>query len=149
MGCLSLFTDNDNRYIDEIGGMIMGMWNEVLNVVWRLVNVVLAAMVGEILLPWMKQQLIPWLKERHLQRVVAVFVQAAEKLAESGQIDKTDKHDYVVAMLRSKSIEITPEIDAFIESAVVDLDKTLNNSWKSIVAALTAEDQEAPKPVED
>lgn len=111
----------------------MGVWNEVINVVWYLVKLVLAILFGEIVLPWVRIQLIPWLREKRLYRIVSIFVQAAEKMAASGQIDKDMKLKYVIDMLNSKNIEITPEVRAFIESAVIDLDRGLNKGLKKLM----------------
>ena len=111
----------------------MGVWNEVINVAWYLVKLVLAVLFGEIVLPWVRVQLIPWLREKRLYRIVSIFVQAAEKMAASGQIDKDMKLKYVIDMLNSKNIEITPEVRAFIESAVIDLDRGLNKGLKKLM----------------
>lgn len=111
----------------------MGVWNEVINVAWYLVKVVLAVLFGEIVLPWVRMQLIPWLREKRLYRIVSIFVQAAEKMAASGQIDKDMKLKYVIDMLNRKNIEITPEVRAFIESAVIDLDRGLNKGLKKLM----------------
>lgn len=117
----------------------MGIWNEVASLIVKLINAVLAVLLGEIALPWVKTQMIPWLRERRLERIVAVAVQAAEKLASSGQIDKKDKYDYVVGVLEHKHIAITPETRAFIESAVYELDNTIMGGAKKIADELTKE----------
>ncbi len=65
---------------------------------------------------------IPYLKEKKLYDTVSKLVKAAEKLAQSEQIDKNKKKDYVIDLLTSKGIEVTPLINAMIEAAVTELD---------------------------
>ncbi len=70
--------------------------------------------------------IIPYLKEKNLYDTVSKLVKAAEKLAQSNQIDKDKKKDYVIDLLAKKGIEITPLIDAMIEAAVTELDLAMN-----------------------
>lgn len=65
---------------------------------------------------------IPYLKEKKVYDTVSKLVKAAEKLAQSEQIDKDKKKDYVIDLLTSKGVEVTPLINAMIEAAVTELD---------------------------
>lgn len=65
---------------------------------------------------------VPWLKEKKLYGVVKKAVYAAEKWAENHEIDKKA---YVVEKLEAAGIKVTPVVDAFIESAVKELDIAL------------------------
>ena len=56
------------------------------------------------------------------------FVEAAEKQAEAGTIDKAAKKRFVVELLESNGITVTPEINAFIEAAVKELDLAEKNA---------------------
>lgn len=65
---------------------------------------------------------IPWLKKIGMYYIVKMCVMAAEKLAESCQIDKNTKKEYVKKALEQFGIEVTPLIDTMIEAAVKELD---------------------------
>lgn len=72
---------------------------------------------------YIKTVLIPWMKDKQIYAIVTRFVQAAEKLAETGELTTGgEKKEYVIQLLKSKNIEVTPEIEALIESAVEELD---------------------------
>ena len=53
---------------------------------------------------------------------------AAEKQAEAGTIDKATKKRFVVELLEANGITVTPEINAFIEAAVKELDLAEKNA---------------------
>lgn len=65
---------------------------------------------------------IPYLKEKKIYDTVSKLVKAAEKLAQNEQIDKDKKKEYVIDLLTSKGVEVTPLINAMIEAAVTELD---------------------------
>lgn len=65
---------------------------------------------------------LPWMKEKGLYSTIQKFVQAAEKLAETGVIDKADKKEWVWALLERTGVKRTDKTDAMIESAVKELD---------------------------
>ena len=65
---------------------------------------------------------VPWLKEKKVYSVVKKAVYAAEKWAETHEIDKKA---YAVEKLEAAGIKATPVIEAFIESAVKELDIAL------------------------
>lgn len=98
--------------------LYMNLANGLLDVILSVIAIVFAAVV----LPWIKETGIPWLKEKRMYSICQRLVMAAEKLAESDVIDTKMKKDYVLEILAAKGITVTPEIDAYIESAVEELD---------------------------
>lgn len=92
---------------------------------------------------YIKTALVPWLQDKQLYTTVQRFVQAAEKMGKTGAIPKDEKKAYVVSMLHGKGIIVTPEVEAFIESAVTELD----NMASEIIGVLgDAADVEEPDP---
>lgn len=84
-------------------------------------------------LPLIKNDIAPWLREKRIYEIIKKLVQAAEKMAESGAIEKVDKKATVIKLLKDRGIEVTTEIEALIESCVKDLDiatNTLMNELK-------------------
>lgn len=73
--------------------------------------------------------LVPWLKEKKLYDTVKISVNAAEKWAQTHQIDK---RTWVEEQLTSAGIKITPLISAMIESAVSELDAMFEKSKKKL-----------------
>ncbi len=96
---------------------------ELVTNVLKLVMIIAGGVFTYILVPFAKNTVIPWLKEKHLYDIVKKFVQAAEKMGESGIIDKQTKKQFVIDMLKSKGVNVTPEVEALIESAVEELDE--------------------------
>lgn len=96
--------------------------NAITTNVLEIIIAVISIVVSYYIIPCIKEDLVPWLKDKHLYDTVKKFVQAAEKLAESGYIEKCDKRLYVINLLTDKGIEITDEINSFIESCVKELD---------------------------
>lgn len=66
--------------------------------------------------------LVPWLKEKKLYGIVMKLVEAAEKINENSTIDKKE---YVLKILASKGITVTPYVEAIIEGCVKELDIAL------------------------
>lgn len=99
-------------------------------------EVAIVAAVG-IATYYIKTAIIPWLKDKQIYSTVKKFVQAAEKLGDVGTIDKAEKKAYVISLLESKGIKVTREIEALIESAVLELDKAVVD----IVGAITDDDE--------
>lgn len=66
--------------------------------------------------------LIPYLKEKRLYAVIKKAVEAAEKLSQSARFDKKE---YVLSVLRSRGVRMTPEVDAIVEGCVLELDLLL------------------------
>lgn len=72
---------------------------------------------------------LPWLKERigaeklnKLWRWVCWAVEAAEQLFGAGMGDR--KKEYVLKMLADMGVDITPDVDAMVEAAVLELTPT-------------------------
>lgn len=109
----------------------------ILQVVCALIGVLLTAVV----VPWLKTNAIPWMKEKQLYGLVQKFVQAAEKLAETGVLERKDKKQYVVKLLEQSGYNVNMETEAFIESAVKELDMTMQTGWDEIVEVFEDEDE--------
>lgn len=111
---------------------------------------ILLAVITCFLIPWARSTaapfiagtVVPWLKEKRLYGIVKHFVEAAEKLSENNTINKKE---YVVHLLESKGIEITDEVEAYIESAVINLDRTVSEMIDVITEAPVIEDKEKPE----
>lgn len=110
--------------------MIINVLSEnLLDVVISVISIVVSYYV----IPAIKNDLIPWLKEKRMYDIVKKLVHAAEKMAKSGAIEKCDKKEEVVRLLRNKGIIVTEEIDTLIESAVEELDLIASTIHKEIV----------------
>ena len=96
----------------------------VVNNLLEIVFAVLGASFTALVIPWLKDTGLPWLKEKRLYSIVKKFVEAAE----AGTIDKATKKRFVVELLEANGITVTPEIDAFIEAAVKELDLAEKNA---------------------
>lgn len=101
----------------------------VLDIIIAIISIV----VSYYLIPCIKDDLVPWLKDKRIYDMVKKFVQAAEKLAESGVIEKCDKKKYVIDLLEAQGIEISEELDSFIESAVKELDFVIDTAKDEIM----------------
>ncbi|MBQ8208550.1 MAG: hypothetical protein IJZ89_07450 [Clostridia bacterium] len=71
---------------------------------------------------------VPWLKEKKLYDTVKIAVQAAEKWAQSHDIDK---REWVEEQLTARGITVTPLISGMIESAVTELDAAFSKGKKT------------------
>jgi hypothetical protein len=82
---------------------------------------------------------VPWLKSKfsneqllNLGKWAKIAVTAAEQMKATGLITE-DKKTYVVQFLKDKGITITDqELDALIEAAVFEIDKTKNLLLKDL-----------------
>ena len=83
---------------------------------------IISLVISYYVIPAIKNDLVPFLKEKRLYNIVEKFVCATEKLAETGVIEKVDKKEKVIDLLEKKGITVTLEVEAFIESAVKQLD---------------------------
>ena len=108
--------------------------NEILTqALAYLFKAIILALTGVITF-YIKTALVPWLKDKQIYTTVQRFVQAAEKLAAAGELGPgPDKKNYVIHLLRSKNIEVTPEIEALIESAVEELDWMKGETLSTII----------------
>ena len=105
--------------IDIFMDSIMGNLLEIIATLLTLV-------VSYYVLPFIRKDLIPWLKEKRMLSLIKTFVEAAEKLSETGAIQKADKKQTVINLLENKGIGVTLEIESFIEAAVKQLDLIAN-----------------------
>ena len=88
----------------------------------KLIFTALSLVFNSIVLPWIVKTGIPWLKEMRLDGIVRKYVEAAEKMAASGQISKDMKKEFVKHLLEQRGIRITEEVNALIEAAVIECD---------------------------
>lgn len=106
------------------------MMNEILNVLQNnildIVIAIISIIVSYFIVPAIKNDLIPFLKEKRLLNIIKGFVKGAEKMAESGIIEKGNKKEKVIELLEKKGITVTPEIDILIEACVKELDIIAN-----------------------
>lgn len=100
----------------------MQYYNELIILVIRLVGCVVGIAVSTILVPWLKNTVVPYFQDKHLYTIVCKFVLAAEKMAETGVIERDTKKKFVIDMLRSRGVTVTGEVEALIEAAVEELD---------------------------
>lgn len=85
-----------------------------------LITCVFATLGGECgIMGWIKTT-----KDRNRERKW----EQEDKQAEAGTIDKATKKRFVVELLEANGITVTPEIDAFIEAAVKELDLAEKNA---------------------
>jgi len=103
--------------------------NELASILIKIAGAGIVLMVSTIIAPWFKKDLIPWLKEKRLYEIVRSFVLAAEKMAESGAIEKEKKKRFVIDCLTGKGIDVTDEILALIECAVEELDLAIESGF--------------------
>lgn len=92
--------------------------DNLLEIIFGVISLVISAYV----IPAIKNDLVPWLKDKRIYNTVKKFVQAAEKLAESGAIEKVNKKQEVIKLLEKQGIVVDEKISAFIESAVKEVD---------------------------
>ena len=96
--------------------MLESILDAIMPNVLEIIVTIISLIVARYVIPYIKTDLIPWLKEKHLYNIVKSFVQAVEKMAESGVIKKVDKKTKVVELLQSKGIVVDAVVDAFIEN---------------------------------
>ena len=107
--------------------------DSILTNILEIASTIIALVVAYYVIPCIKSDLVPWLKEKRLYDTVKSFVRAAEKLAESGMIEKCDKKDKVIELLNNKGIEVDKTVEAFIESCVKELDIITSTIYEEIV----------------
>ncbi|MBQ8619019.1 MAG: hypothetical protein IJ418_16105 [Clostridia bacterium] len=110
----------------------MGFYTEIASATLKLIFAILSVVIGSLVIPWIRSTAIPWLKEKRLYNVVQKFVLAAEKLGETGAIDRSKKKDYVVKLLIKKGYIVDAEVEAFIESAVKEMDMFIESGVTEI-----------------
>ena len=102
--------------------MLEVIYNAILPNILEIIGTIISLICAYYIIPYIKEDLIPWLKEQRIYSIVKTFVQAVEKMAESGIIEKADKKQKVIELLARKGIVVNATIDAFIESCVKELD---------------------------
>lgn len=117
------------------------MFEEIMNLVLpnilEIIITIISLVIARYVIPYIKTDLIPWMKEKRLYNVTKKFVQAVEKLAESGAIKKVDKKAKVIELLENKGITIDETINAFIESCVKELDMVTSVVYEEIMESET------------
>lgn len=107
-------------YVSLINDMLV----ELIPILVKFVEVGICILIAKVVLPW--------LREQRVYGLIRKCVQAAEKLAESHQIEKKDKYNFVVKILETRGVEITPVIQVLIESAVEELDIIKNEIFSGL-----------------
>lgn len=102
--------------------MLETIWNTILPNILEIILTIISLVISCYVVPCIKSDLIPWLKEKRIYAIVKNFVQAVEKMAETGVIDKTTKKAKVIELLKSKGITVDSTVETFIESCVKELD---------------------------
>lgn len=93
---------------------------------------ILSLVVSYYVVPAIKNDLVPFLKDKRIYNLLSKFVNAVEKLADAGVIEKVDKKNEVIKLLNSQGIVVDEKLDAFIESAVKELDVILDTTKTEI-----------------
>ena len=109
------------------------IFKSILPNILEIVITIISLVVSYHIVPYIKKDFIPWLKEKHLYSMVKKFVQAAEKMAETGAIKKADKKATVIKLLKDKDIVIDKTTEAFIESCVKELDTITSVVYEEII----------------
>lgn len=113
--------------------MLEGIWDAILPYILEIVLSTISIIVARYVIPFIKGDLIPWLKEKRLYNIVKKFVQAAEKMAESNIIQKSDKKAMVIKLLEDKGIIVDEITEAIIEGCVKELDLIVSAIHKEVV----------------
>ena len=116
--------------------------NTILPNILEIILTIISLVISYYVIPHIKNDLIPWLKEKHLYSIVKNFVQAVEKMAETGAIDKTTKKARVIELLQSKGITVDSNVETLIESCVKELDMLTSTVIEEIVEADCTIDEE-------
>lgn len=128
--------------------MLETIWDSILPNILEIVLTIVSLIISYYVIPCIKRDLVPWLKEKHIYSIVKNFVQAVEKMAETGAIDKTTKKAKVLELLQSKGITVDSTIETFIESCVKELDMLASVVVEEIVeddVEVEVETKEEPK----
>ena len=95
----------------------MNITTEITQIIPLAVKLVFA-IIGVLLLRY----ILPWIKQQVWYSAIKWLVNAAEKLAESGQISKDYKKKYVIRLMQLLKIPVNDFTSALIEAAVKELD---------------------------
>ena len=113
--------------------MFKTILDAILSNVLEIVITAISLIVAHYVIPCIKNDLIPWLEEKRLLGIIRKFVQAAEKLAESNVIMKSDKKAKVIELLEKQGIAVDETIEAFIEGCVKELDTVTSVVYEEII----------------
>ena len=102
------------------------IFDAVLDNLFDVVISVLSVVVGVYVIPLLKTELKPWLEEKRIYNLVSKFVEAAEKLVETGVLSKADKKQWVIELLEKNGVTVDSKTEAFIEAAVKQLDLVID-----------------------
>ena len=116
--------------------------NAILPNILEIIVTIISLVVSYYAIPYIKNDLIPMLKEKHLYDLVKKFVQASEKMAESGVIEKTYKKSMVIRLLENNGIAVDKTIESFIESAVKELDIATTVIYEEVTEVELEEEEE-------
>ena len=105
----------------------------ILPNILEIIVTIISLVIARYIVPFIKNDLIPWLKEKKLYGTIKKFVQAVEKMAEAGVIEKELKKEKVLELLRKKGIEVDDVVDSFIESCVKELDIITSTVYDEII----------------
>ena len=95
----------------------MNITTEITQIIPLAVKLVFA-IIGVLLLRY----ILPWIKQQVWYSAIKWLVNAAEKLAESGQISKDYKKRYVLRLMQLLKIPVNDFTSALIEAAVKEFD---------------------------
>lgn len=95
----------------------MNITTEITQIIPLAVKLVFA-IIGVLLLRY----ILPWIKQQVWYSAIKWLVNAAEKLAESGQISAASKKKYVLRLMQMLRIPVNEFTSALIEAAVKELD---------------------------
>ena len=95
----------------------MNITTEITQIIPLAVKLVFA-IIGVLLLRY----ILPWIKQQVWYSAIKWLVNAAEKIAESGQISKDYKKKYVIRLMQMLRIPVNDFTSALIEAAVKELD---------------------------
>lgn len=112
------------------------MNTQILDCVLKIILALVSLLFTAVIIPWLNGSAIPWLKEKRLYGAVQKAVRAAEKLADSGVIEKETKKAWVTSVLLKMGIDVDDVVDAFIESAVGELDDKLDEIMSNVLAPI-------------
>ncbi len=128
-----------------MGTMKMFM-EAILPYVFEIIIAIISLVVARYVIPCIKNDLVPWMKEKRLHNIVKSFVQAAEKLAESGVITKESKKAKVIELLEKNGIVVDDVVEGFIESCVKELDIVTSTIYDEIVIKTEEDIEEVEEP---
>lgn len=117
----------------------------ILPYVFEIILAVISLLVARYVIPCIKNDLVPWMKEKRLHNIIKSFVQAAEKLAEAGVIEKCDKKSKVIELLEKNGIVVDDVVEGFIEGCVKELDIITSTIYDEIVLEGELEEVEEPE----